>query len=212
LLEAAKTGDVERVRDLLLRKADISTTDSRRQTPLELAVFANHGAVVKLLCEHGADINSIIYRAAISGKEAAMNLLIENGADIDYHGSQTHSSTALCHAVNHGNERMACFLIEKGADVNISNCGSGVTALHGAVLRSEGITRALLKANADVNAKDELGRTPLSFAVGTILASRIFNEATTKLLLEAGATVEQHRWDAMPPAFREQNAKYAPKY
>ncbi len=75
-------------------------------------------------------------------------------------------------------------------------------------------TSILLEANANVDAKDGFGETPLSHTIGIGLSaswtSPGFNQATNQLLLEAGATVEQCHWDATPHWFQEQNARYAP--
>jgi ankyrin repeat protein len=214
LLEAASTGHAEKVSDLLSKKANISTMDYLHRTPLELAIAANHRAVVKLLCEHGTDteINSGMRQAASSGNEAAIEILIEYGGNINYRDPSRGYVTALHYAAEDGNERMTRLLLEKGADTNIQSRRRGRTALHIAVVNGEGITRVLLRANADVDAKDLIGDTPLSYAIGisTYHGPKAFNDTTTKLLLEAGATVEQRHWDAMSLWFREQNAKYAP--
>jgi ankyrin repeat protein len=217
LLGAARTGNAEKVNDLLSRNANISAMDSCKQTPLHLATAGNHGAVVKLLCDYGMDINSEkthgktpLILAVDSGNEVMVEMLIELGADVNL-GSG--GRTALYRVAERGNEKMVRFLIEQGADVNVRNSWEyNGTALHIAVTKGEGVTRALLQANADVDAKDLWDNTPLSYTIrrAHLWERPIFNEATTKLLLEAGATVEQRHWDAMPHEFREQNAKYAP--
>ncbi|MFT5889970.1 MAG: ankyrin repeat protein, partial [Dokdonia sp.] len=58
------------------------------------------------------------------------------------------------------------FLIEKGADVNITN-GYGETATHLSARRGAGfmeITKLLLANNADLTIKTLKGKTPLDYA------------------------------------------------
>lgn len=60
LCEHAKRGDAEKVKALLKQGVDIeATTDSTGSTPLHLAAAGGHLDVVKLLLEHGADINAM---------------------------------------------------------------------------------------------------------------------------------------------------------
>ena len=82
--------------------------------------------------------------------------------------------------------RIARFLIERGADPNISvSSDDGSTPLHGA---SEGgrieVARVLLEHGANVEVKDKKGRTPLD------VASEGQREEIVKLLLEHGARRE----------------------
>lgn len=72
--------------------------------------------------------------------------------------------------------------------------------------------KLLLEANADINSKSEGGNSPLYYALGLspFHQSFKFNQEAAKLLLEAGATVEQQHWDAMPQWFRDENARYNP--
>jgi ankyrin repeat protein len=154
-----------------------------------------------------------LIKAVVRGRENAVKALIESGADINW-GADRLTGTALYVAAGHGKERIMRVLLENGADVNIQN-SYGRTALHLAVTKDEGVTRALLEANADVNKKDLHGLTPLCYASGwSSLYGFPFqhgrwNEATTRLLLEAGATMRQHNWDAIPEEFRKQNPQYA---
>jgi len=58
LIEAASRGDLERVKKLLDRGADIDARGNDGLTPLHCAAFEGHPDVVKLLVEMGADIDA----------------------------------------------------------------------------------------------------------------------------------------------------------
>ena len=56
LHEAAKAGDIERVKRLLAARADTEARDRDGFTALRRAAIRGHGAVVKVLLEGGADM------------------------------------------------------------------------------------------------------------------------------------------------------------
>jgi ankyrin repeat protein len=204
LLEAVDRGETEKVRDILSRGANLSVMDRDRKTPFHLAIAKGNVAIVKVLCAHGADGNSGLCKAVDYHQQEVARFLIENGADIDREGEgkwEGYRRTPL-HIAAGGDQEMTSLLLELGADPNVAQSGArGETALHSAVRTSEVITRLLLKGKADVNAKDFIGHTPLSYSMGiesSTLSYRSFIEGTTRILLEAGATVEPRHWDATP--------------
>jgi ankyrin repeat protein len=67
-----------------------------------------------------------------------------------------------------------------------------------------------LEANADIEAKDDTGQTPMDYALARTINSVYASQETTHILLKAGAVFEQRHWDASPPSFREQYPQYAP--
>lgn len=149
-----------------------------------------------------------------ASKQELVQVLIESGVDINQPGIASNGGlgsfrgTALYRAVLKGNETMIHFLLNHGADINQRQPDdSHEMALHCAVRWSPGVTRILLEANADIEAIDGIGQTPLDIAIGGIFQ---FNQTTTHLLLEAGAVVEQRHWNAIPLWFRERYPQYAP--
>jgi len=199
--------------------ADIDSRDGTRTgTALHIAAERQNEEMVLLLLKKGAHVNCRNYynktalMIAVERDHGAVAAhLIDHGVDIDS-GDGTRTGTALHIAAERGNEEMVLLLLKKGADVNSRNY-MHQTALHLAAANRNGLTNTLLQGkNVNIGAKDRRRNTPLSYAVGltTWYGDGIFNEATTKLLLEAGAKVDQRHWAIMPQEFREQNAKYVP--
>jgi ankyrin repeat protein len=216
LLEAANEGDTAKVRELLSREVNESIVDAVGRTALYLAVAQGHLDTVAILCRNAAVASKTLQDAVNDGKQKVVEVLIENGVDINQLGRASGGGpigqrrTPLYRAVLKENETMIHFLLNHGADINRRQPdNSHETALHRAVIRGPGVTRILLEANADIEAKDGTGRTPLDNAIEGKWGFP-FHPMTTHLLLEAGAVVEQRHWDAIPQGFREWNPQYAP--
>jgi ankyrin repeat protein len=58
LIVAARAGDVDRVRSLLERDADVDARDASGATALVAAAYGNHVDVARSLIEAGADVTS----------------------------------------------------------------------------------------------------------------------------------------------------------
>ena len=145
----------------------------RRRTPLTWAAQEGRSGIVKLLLLDGTRVDELDYendtalrQAAAYGHEAAVRLLIENGADVS-------AKTPLRYALQGGHEAIARLLIENGADVN-----AGFPLQYASQQGNEAIVRLLIENGAEVNK----GK-PLRYA------SQGGHEAATRLLIENGADV-----------------------
>jgi ankyrin repeat protein len=198
LLEAASTGDAEKVKELLSRHADINAMDASRKTPLHLAASKNHDLIVKLLCNHVANLQWELAKAIESGNYIVVKALIENGADI--------STDALHRAVYYRRGIIINLLLENGADVNLRQGGANKPDWHRTGITFEPLYMysVLTPSYTKINFRDRLGGTPFDYCYFP------FNETIANLLLEAGAIIEQYHWEAMPQWFRAWNAKYGP--
>lgn len=54
---AVRRGQVENVRNLI-RQGDLESPDFQGRTPLHIAVLSGHDAIVRILLENGADVNA----------------------------------------------------------------------------------------------------------------------------------------------------------
>jgi ankyrin repeat protein len=190
LMTCARAGDARAVKALLVHGAAVDAKESGHdQTALMWAVAQRHPDVVQVLLETGADLrarsrtypqtvvgiqtqragrealNYTVLRggstpllfAARVGDVAAAGLLLGAGADAN--DALADGTSALLLAAHSGHGDVAALLLEHGADPNAF--GTGHTALHAAVLRSDvTLVKALLAHGADPDMRMVRG-TPL---------------------------------------------------
>ena len=220
LLEAATEGNEEEVLLLISQGANESMINERGQTALHLAADMDHLHIVALLRRNADAASSVFQGAVYQGKLELVKLLIENGVDVDNLVPLIQfRRTALFRAVLNEDIEMVNILLEHGADFRIRQLDDqNQNVLHCAASTSSEMTRCILRANpsredldAEVKLWSPTPRTALGIAIGHPLAWYLtFNEVTTLLLLEAGATVDQNDWNIMPRWFRERHALYDP--
>ena len=159
------------------------------------AVFDGNIEAIKQAIADGVDVNSKgiggftpLLIAAMEGHNEVVELLISKGADVDAR-QYGYGLSPLRFAAARGYKEIVELLISKGADVNAKR-GDGITALDLAkgetadLLRKHGgktgaelsihdaartgnieAVKQHLAAGADVNAKHNIGHTPLDWAI-----------------------------------------------
>jgi len=192
LLKAVEDGDVEAAQNAMKNGADVDAEvidgDMKDWTVLMVAAFYGHADVIKLLLDHGADVNAKTSKGSTALMAAAehvdvVKLLLDHGAEVNAKTSK--GSTALMNAVRNAN--VVKLLLEYGAEVNAKR-REGSTALMEAIFpwRNVDAVKLLLEHGAEVNAKmtsegEFNGWTALMFA----LSGKRFDIA--RLLVEHGA-------------------------
>jgi ankyrin repeat protein len=178
LMIAARTeGGTEAVKLLLERGAAVNAVDSVHSTALMWAVRSNHPEVLDLLIHHDAEINARTRkgdpparRAPDSGGGSHGLGIVRGGwPERGYQEPTPGEMTALLYAARDGRIEMARTLIAANANVNQVEA-NGISPLLMAITNNHiDVARLLLDhgadVNADVNASDWWGRTPLWAAV-----------------------------------------------
>jgi ankyrin repeat protein len=186
LLKACRNGDLKLAADSLTHGANANAKTSFMDRPPSFSplMFAAKGGnleLVKLLVEHGAEINSgamsgapPLQFACMDGRIETVNYLIEHGASV------TNATASLCWAAWRGYSNIVALLVAKGVPVNQSAGELGTPlqkAIDGGFVN---IAALLIKHGADIN-KSEGGSTLLHNSV------RWGSPETVKFVLEAGA-------------------------
>ncbi|KAF5636893.1 ankyrin protein [Fusarium sp. NRRL 25303] len=134
-----------------------------------------------------------LFWACISGKKDTVELLVDNGAEINV---RCHLGQAPLHiSVERGENEITEFLISKGADVSVVD-DYGRTALTIASMRGNTeVARHLIDSEADISHGTTDGFTPL------LMASSRGHVELVKLLIQRGADVNQVAANGYSPLF-----------
>ncbi|MFG2598625.1 ankyrin repeat domain-containing protein [Streptomyces sp. NPDC048462] len=162
LLDAARTGDPDRVRTAIEGGARVDVRDEELRTPLLLAVHGEHVEVARLLVAAGADPNA---------------------------QDRREESPWLATGVT-GSVPMLRVLLPAGPDLKLRNRFGGIALIPASERGHVGYVRELLRAtDIDVDHVNRLGWTALLEAVILGDGGRAHREIV-ELLLAAGATPE----------------------
>lgn len=136
-IDACRRGDLEEVKQLCELFPDlVNSADSKGFTPLIIAAYGDHEAVVKHL--------------------------LDAGANPDAH--DTAGNTALMGASFKGYADVVKALITAGADVNLRNYQGAPALTFAATFGRLEVARLLLAHSADKELPDSRGKTPLDHA------------------------------------------------
>jgi len=220
---AAQAGDLDKVKAFLQEGVDINRVDNRGSTPLHHAAQGGRQEVAEFLIDQGADINAKdkggytpLYSAIWSNDANMVALLVDKGADPSYTPEKDYPP--LHYAVWWENTDIARVLVDHGAKCDIRDqdgwtafrcaadaanqdmiklfASSGVDAsgIHRAACVGDlARVTALVEQGTDVDAKDDLGWTPLYWA------ATMGQEKVGEFLLSKGAKADAETQDGGTP-------------
>jgi ankyrin repeat protein len=179
------------------RGEDVNTWSGYHETPLQAASYMGHIDVVRVLLDHGANLNTIDKKntpliSAYDGRHLEiMRLLLERGADVD--ALDDFSDPVLNLASKRGQAEVVHLLLQHNANVNSRGIVDW-TPLYGASYfgRTE-VVQLLLDHGADIDALSSGRHSPLHISIRNNLPE------TVQLLLEHGADLNiRDRKDRTP--------------
>ncbi len=202
----AKWGDIEGVRRELAKGVDVDAPSTPNpetghvcQTPLLIAARSRAAGVdmLRLLVEHGADVNAVsgdlaitpLFEAVMSGDIGKVGFLVEAGADVNQEamGEVMDGITPIAVAADAGSDDLLTFFLERGADTNATS------KYRESVLRSPSFfptvntVRLALALGCDPS---ELKWTPLMVAI----AAGTVDDVRRELNAGADLTALEHYW------------------
>ena len=177
---ATLLGDAEIVEVLLEHGAEIdATTESRRWTPLMIALNEKNLDLARWLMRQGANPNFEVHTEGWTPLLVACDMglrdfslqLIERGASLDAKvtSGDLRGRSAIHLASYNGEVGLVEMLVNRGADVNLVPDGGGLSSLHWAVYNGhQDLVEYLLSQGANPNLRADgiyQRRTPLHYAV-----------------------------------------------
>lgn len=199
---AVLAGETEIARLLLARRADpnaLTVTSGNGSSPLYVAIEAGNLAIVQVLTNAGASVNSVchhnkrrteaspLHYAVRSGNLAVVQALLSAGADVNFPDRDGRGPLSWADELQEPSP-VVLALIGRGASVNRQD-DQGRTALHGAAYNANmAMVGLLLDAGAEIDAVDKRGKRPIEPArMGRTKDNRTVSRELERFLLARGA-------------------------
>ncbi|MFI4937018.1 MAG: ankyrin repeat domain-containing protein [Candidatus Berkiellales bacterium] len=177
LLKAAKMGDLEQLKAVIADGVNVNSSSFEpklKENPLYHAVVRKQFEAVKILVQHGADVNfadsksSVLYVAVETGRPDIVKYLLENGAtyyinqQVSYFNSR---DLPLALAAHDGNVEIAKILVDHGADVNAKGglFGRSIALIYAAAKAHIPMMKFLIDHGSEVNTFNHSDDNPLLF-------------------------------------------------
>ncbi|KAL8925637.1 MAG: hypothetical protein Q9172_002141 [Xanthocarpia lactea] len=216
----AKQGKAAAVRELLRAGCNPGTRKKPRWKPLIIAIRAGtqrHNKVVKVLLDHGADVNArhpatgktslhfAIENPFFPGYTNIIRILLEHGADPN--ALDKNKDSPLLQILyggykpleKHKRDALACLLQDHiDVDVNVMPLGTLDMPIHLAVRRRDAVAVAILiHRGSQVNTPNSTGLTPLGIAASSWSETSPEEDIEVlKYLLSGGANINETTGEA----------------
>ena len=174
MMEAARCGEDEVVRELLRYGADVGLSNALQQTAMQLAVQKGHADVVRTLVRHGAPCRdargwTALCDAASRGHGDVVRVLVDEGlratcpgTEVDTTNMIGETSLMLCAAKGH--TVVARHLVSLSADVDAQDMHGSTALMKAAGAGHTDMARYLLEIGAETNMSDDAGHTAVLYA------------------------------------------------
>jgi ankyrin repeat protein len=190
IIDAAKTGNLVKVKELVEKGASLEDSDDYRRTPLLLTCRESGSfEIAKILIENGANINARdifgdtpITLAAWRGFEDIVNYLLDKNAELPESGNDR--ITLLSYATDKRLWKLYQTMMLKGGDFLLLEIMDRPVLHWAAAGGSEKIVGDLIEKHMLVNSKDYYGWTPLHYA------SHFGRKEVVKLLIAKGSDID----------------------
>src|SRR3984957_705405 len=210
VIQAAKNGDKDVLRALIQKKADVNQAEAEGAIALHWASYHDDLNSADLLIHAGAKVNAAndlgatpLWAASQNGSAAMVRKLLDAGANPN--AALMSGETPLMVAARGGFPDVVEILANKDANVN-THGSRGQTALMWAVAQKHPeVVKVLLAHGVNIQAKSDVwsevmavpphGYLPYNKAIphggetALMFAARVGDLASAKLLVEAGANV-----------------------
>ncbi len=167
LYRAVHIGDIDQIERNLYWNAKVNQAGPDGLTALHVATRKGGLVMVRMLLEHGADIEALdkqghtpLATALLARNTLVADYLVKQGAKLD-------PDALLQETVRQGSadRDVLDFLIKRGANLDAPDA-QGNTPLHLAILFGHRvIAKHLVQKGANIDTTDQAGRTPLQLAI-----------------------------------------------
>lgn len=149
----------EEIMKLIIQEIDVNLVDSDGWTPNFYAIEVGNTDVVKILLEHGADVE-------LKDMQGRKPLSYAAGADVELPQSQCLTCLFYSTGVVRNNERLlkVLELLIQDNDINLVDVDGCTPIFYAAEVGNTGAVRLLLQYGADPNLKDNQDQPLLSYA------------------------------------------------
>lgn len=199
---AIERGDVDQARRWLDGGLPVDFVGDRVGTGLMIAAWEGNVRMMELFVQRGARLDAVnrngeqaLQLADFKGNFEAVKWLLDHGAPLERRGNEW---GALHYAVFNGHRELAQYLINRGANVNARAPNLATSLMLAAREGQEALAEDLVKAGADPSLTNDLGETPLAWAM------RHGNASIAKLVSspEAFANAVRNQPAQIPPPVR----------
>lgn len=193
--------DMSTVRFLVDHGARFDVEPQGGWSAFRYAVCAGSRDLIELFVAKGARVSNLHW-AAWMGNLAQVRSAVEQGADVVAKDGEL-GWTPLHWAASGGQEEVAAFLIDKGAEVDARDERGNTPLVSAAAAGRRAVTELLIAKGADVNAKAADGWTPLHAAAFAGYSGLGFgfreNKEVIEILIAKGADVNAKNKEDQTP-------------